>query len=629
MINNLAQAVQDYMKRPIENQDAQELMYGVRMFSALQRVIRSCLHPLQYPTSEEIADANLQSEHDRRTQSHRLEQLKIWNHIAQHKCRCEECLHLMEVRSDHMATLPLWLCECYALKYLNTFEEIDEMLPPKLRDRQNELFKCFSQVPVWNHSTSSQSETRDTSFVNAGDLINVYRAPLFCFWPSCLGYEVLRIGFTFMDETTPSKQLKQLLQSDLANNDVKKQFCQEIYLQVKDFIAEQNHFERFRFIIAIEVPKKMKDVKNSKGHSLWAIVTLMQLRDSMLNASRDLQWLQPTAFSSFGDTNVPVPEKPRTSQKIRFTMKNRDGKSDLAEETEFKLDDFRRLEWKKILGLGKSNGRDDDDKNLRLRFCTRIMMQGYPAANAVAPFSKSGDITVANTGSDKHTMYIPEEQKAYFTCFDSDTSIPIEARCDMELVLSKPIMMTEGARWAVAFTPSQKEWDLIKFDHLLEHDNVVVRDNLRAVMQCLRSSWHEGAKDRSMSRSRSNRRRASAPNAIGSEMSTESAMPSFNLNELQFDCVRDLRDQSLMFISDMTEAVACNIHKEDISRYFALQGTIGQFVSKIKVVTDVNPERQSSQQVAANHSQQAPPETKSSATANNLVPEIELAILQR
>ena len=120
-----------------------------------------------------------------------------------------------------------------------------------------------------------------------------------------------------------------------------------------------------------------------------------------------------------------------------------------------------------------------------------------------------------------------------------------------------------------------------------------------------------------------------APNAIGSEMSTESAMPSFNLNELQFDCVRDLRDQSLMFISDMTEAVACNIHKEDISRYFALQGTIGQFVSKIKVVTDVNPERQSSQQVAANHSQQAPPETKSSATANNLVPEIELAILQR
>ena len=141
-------------------------------------------------------------------------------------------------------------------------------------------------------------------------------------------------------------------------------------------------------------------------------------------------------------------------------MKNRDGKSDLAEETEFKLDDFRRLEWKKILGLGKSNGRDDDEKNLRLRFCTRIMMQGYPAANAVAPFSKSGDITVANTGSEKHTMYIPEEQKAYFTVYDSDASIPIEARCDMELVLSKPIMMTEGARWAVAFTPSQKEWDL-------------------------------------------------------------------------------------------------------------------------------------------------------------------------
>ncbi len=54
--------------------------------------------------------------------------------------------------------------------------------------------------------------------------------------------------------------------------------------------------------------------------------------------------------------------------KKRFTMKNRDGKSDLADETEFKLDNFRKLEWKKILGIGKSNGRDDDEKNLRLHF---------------------------------------------------------------------------------------------------------------------------------------------------------------------------------------------------------------------------------------------------------------------
>ena len=165
MIDTLAQSVQDYMKRPLDNQNAQELMYGVRMFAALQRSVRSCLHPLQYPTSEELPTFSA----DRRTQLRRLTQLQLWNRIAQHRCRCEECMHLVEIRSDHMATLPLWLCECYAM---DDFDDIDKMLPPKMRAKRDELQTIFAQVPVTEGSRDHQT---DTSLFNGCDLVSVYR----------------------------------------------------------------------------------------------------------------------------------------------------------------------------------------------------------------------------------------------------------------------------------------------------------------------------------------------------------------------------------------------------------------------------------------------------------------------
>jgi hypothetical protein len=599
MIDTLAQSVQDYMKRPLDNQNAQELMYGVRMFAALQRSIRSCLHPLQYPTSEELPTFSA----DRRTQLRRLTQLQLWNRIAQHRCRCEECMHLVEIGSDHMATLPLWLCECYAM---DDFDEIDKMLPPKMRAKRNELQTVFAQVPVTEGSRDHQP---DTSLFNGCDLVSVYRAPLFCFWVSCQGYEIKRIGLTFDTKSTHYEQLKDLLESDLVKD---KNKAKQLFNHIKNRIARENNFFKYQFIVAIEIPK-------ARVAQLRAVVTVMQLKDGMLEVSRDLKWLHPTGppklltqVASFveaaltlgrgvqdvyhcaflrgdrelfekgiGDQQENGHLVPEITRKLRMAIKD---------SSEFKLNEYKQLEWKNVFD---SQQHQYSETKLQLAYQTRILMQ----------CASVGDDTVVGIPFG----HVPVEQQAHFTLYnDNASNDPSLVPDGIELVLSKQFP-TEGMRWAIAFTPSQKEWELSKFEHLLDHDDVIVKDNVRDIMQCLRTSWTAVAEDRSMTRS----------------------IPSFNLSELQFDCVRCLREQSLMFVSDLTEALACEVNDDQLHQYSAFQDTIGQFASKIKVITEAHHEQQSSPDSPASHAQQMPSVSDLPAQAKKPVREIELAILQR
>ena len=510
MIDTLAQSVQDYMKRPLDNQNAQELMYGVRMFAALQRSIRSCLHPLQYPTSEELPTFSA----DRRTQLRRLTQLQLWNRIAQHRCRCEECMHLVEIRSDHMATLPLWLCECYAM---DDFDEIDKMLPPKMRAKRDELQTIFAQVPVTEGSRDHQT---DTSLFNGCDLVSVYRAPLFCFWVSCQGYEIKRIGLTFDTTSKHYAQLKELLESDLVKD---KNKAKQLLNHIKDFIAEANNFVKYQFIIAIEIAE-------AKVSAWRAVVTVMQLKDGMIDVSRDLKWLHPTGQQDEQDVyhcafeeGIEVPQKnvhvPKITRKLRMKIKD---------QSEFKLDEYRQLEWKNVFD---SQQHQYSENKLQLAYQTRILMQMYPIGIAVGPSCVSvGDGTVVDTLLE----HVRVEQQAHFTLYNTSNDPNLPPR-GIELSLSQQLPR-EAMRWAVAFTPSKQEWELSKFEHLLDHDNVIVKDHVREVMQCLRASWNAVAKDRSMTRSRMGRR-SSVHSSSYYSASVAKEEPFFNLSDKNGRCV--------------------------------------------------------------------------------------------
>lgn len=168
----------EWMKRDsadIKRLDVQDYRYGLRMLFAFAKVVQKCF--LAY---EDIApEGNSSRAEERQTMS-----LGIWNCIAQNRCLCENCKKLQKIKKPHLASLPLWLCA----KYAND-RSID--LPHLVTKRTDELMDMLNVAP----------ETE------------LYRAPLFCFWPQCKQYEIQKLeipgNFEIEELEMPAKRKEQ------------------------------------------------------------------------------------------------------------------------------------------------------------------------------------------------------------------------------------------------------------------------------------------------------------------------------------------------------------------------------------------------------------------------------------
>jgi len=166
MVLKIAEKVDTWMKRSavdIQAFEGQGYDYGLRMLTAFARVVRQCFQAHENTMSEDVRDQKKQAE-----------SLREWNRIALQRCRCEACLHLKQINKHHLASLPLWLCEEYASEK----HQIDS-LPHFVRDRQHSLAQLFS-----NDADKPGGSER------ANKTIELYQAPLFCFWPQCRDYEI-------------------------------------------------------------------------------------------------------------------------------------------------------------------------------------------------------------------------------------------------------------------------------------------------------------------------------------------------------------------------------------------------------------------------------------------------------
>jgi hypothetical protein len=225
----------------IKRLDVQDYRYGLRMLFAFAKVVQKCF--LAY---EDIApEGNSSRAEERQTMS-----LGIWNCIAQNRCLCENCKKLQKIKKPHLASLPLWLCA----KYAND-RSID--LPHLVTKRTDELMDMLNVAP----------ETE------------LYRAPLFCFWPQCKQYEIQKLeipgNFEIEELEMPAKRKEQE---------------KKAHQYVTEQLLKDRKDDRYEFIVSISYGVALSVVAQDKSAKPFVVV-IMRISENAINSHLDLRWV--------------------------------------------------------------------------------------------------------------------------------------------------------------------------------------------------------------------------------------------------------------------------------------------------------------------------------------------------
>jgi hypothetical protein len=301
MVEGIADKVDTWMRRSsvdIQAFEGQGYDYGLRMLTAFARVVRHCFQAHENTMSEEVLDQKKQAE-----------SLREWNRIALHRCCCEACLHLKQINKNHLASLPLWLCEEYASREEDASRkhEIDS-LPQLVRDRRKSLMHLFPNDPI---KTSSSERANKT--------IKLYEAPLFCFWPHCRDYEIEKIKVAH----TPEKV-------DLIEGGYRNYVKQKLLTRKAKI---DDHDDRYEFIVSIhcncddvaarsstEAEKEKKAAEKAAAQADTFDVIIMRVSKEAENRHRDLRWIKfqkqvdPVAFK----VQMPIPKS--DSEEFKYLL---------------------------------------------------------------------------------------------------------------------------------------------------------------------------------------------------------------------------------------------------------------------------------------------------------------------
>jgi hypothetical protein len=273
MVQDIAEKVDTWMQRSAADIQAFEdegYDYGLRMITAFARVVGHCFQAHENTMSEEVLDQKKQAE-----------SLREWNRIALHRCRCEACLHLEQINKHHLASLPLWLCEEYASREEDASRkhEIDS-LPHFVRDRRKSLMQLFSNDSI----KSSSSERANTT-------IKLYQAPLFCFWPHCRDYEILKIEVPHTPEEVDRikggyrNYVKQKLLTRKAKIDDRYEFIVSIHCNIAARSSTEAGTQAEK--------EEAKAAEKAAAQANTFDVIIMRVSEEAKDRHRDLRWIKP------------------------------------------------------------------------------------------------------------------------------------------------------------------------------------------------------------------------------------------------------------------------------------------------------------------------------------------------
>jgi hypothetical protein len=505
MVQDLAEIVETWMKRSavdIQAFEGQGYDYGLRMFTAFARVVGQCFQAYENTMSEEV--------HDQKKQA---ESLREWNRIALHRCRCEACLHLKQINKHHLASLPLWLCEEYALGQ----HEIDS-LPHFVRDRRKSLMQLFSN---------------DAYKPSANKTIELYQAPLFCFWPHCRDYEIEKI------EVTPEK-------GDQINGEYRNYVKQKLLTRSAKIngakIDGTKIDDRYEFIVSIHFHGD--DVATATKFD----VIIMRPSKEAENRHRDLRWIQIEPPVS---VNPPVSADPPVSVD-HVSVQMPIPKSDSEE--------FQYLRYLK--GLIKGS------ESTRFNASARVKIILASAATTCITFSDVNfDSFLDSCGN------------------GSDVGFGFDYYPDSRDEKAKSILKQKELKVAVAFAQADQVWQMNKLLLLLD---LIKRNRQQKSTGFDLSFFQEKPPSAPLKYNYLVQKflHFEAPNVS----------ESIDTTKWKLGCVECLRDQSIAFMSDLQKQnaqsdntniasgpleheVALNRH-----RYEACQDTIAHFMDKIKIV---------------------------------------------
>jgi hypothetical protein len=261
MVERVERRIDNWKQRSsadIEASDGQGYNYGLRMLFAFARVVQSSLQA---------------SENDCSQMQRSLSNLQQRNRIALNRCRCKACQHLAKIKKHHFASLPLWLCEEYAL----TKPGEHNNLPHEVQERKIELLRLFSDKLI-----DVEMEKVDGTFDHTTLL---YCASLFCFWPHCKNYEIRKIKIKIPKSPKESPH-------GVTNVD-------ECRAYVSKFLKEHNDDDRFQFIVSIHCDSKFENSSDSKkdlieGAKIFVVVTMRCSAEANKDGLRDMRWLSVT-----------------------------------------------------------------------------------------------------------------------------------------------------------------------------------------------------------------------------------------------------------------------------------------------------------------------------------------------
>ncbi len=257
MVNKVTSRVTTFMERSpsdIKSSGGEGYDYGLNMLFAFARVVGKCLQAYEDVTCEDIT---VENDAAQKTERERATSLGQWNRIAQHRCHCEACVHLKQINKQHLASLPLWLCEDYASK--NGKNHDIKSLPYVVQERQKELIASFSEIPAAK-TVQGKSDKK----------IEIYKAPLFCFWPQCQFYEIEKLEIENFEIENPGKGV-------------------DCLAQVKKVLNERRDDDRYEFVVSISchVPEATEAKATTKG---VLVVIIMRSSEKGRDRNHDLVW---------------------------------------------------------------------------------------------------------------------------------------------------------------------------------------------------------------------------------------------------------------------------------------------------------------------------------------------------
>jgi hypothetical protein len=526
-VENIADTWMQRSSADIEASDGQGYNYGLRMLFAFARIVKSSLQTRDSDGS-----------HMKQTPT----ELHQRNRIALNRCRCKACQHLEKIKKHHLASLPLWLCEEYAL----TKQDEHNNLPHEVQERKKELMRLFSDIKV----DGAQTVQKTTQ---------LYCAPLFCFWPHCNNYEVRKIEIQNTKKVTNVDECRAYVSNFLKEN-------------------KDKNDNRFSFIVSIHCDSNVDDSSDTKQHligaKIFVVVTMRcSAKEKNENGLRDMRWLKvtdpkeiqlfsmqedsspPSATGSAGAAAGSPPPSPAANEEFEFLMQQKP-----MDQNDVK---FRARVF-------VSSGVYDVKEHKAHKYFHEMIVHSNFKGMTLQFFRELGD---------------DESSPPSAAGAAAGSSPPSPAATDAAagaINIDYPLKM--GDTIAVALAESDDAWKIAKFSYLLDLLKLF-RDDFGKDVQVESDHDENGAR-------KNERPLFFKFNFCSKDTIQKWSGNGFDFADLQKQasrCVQCLWDQSITFLSDLPSSLREPIvSQEDKNLYETCRDTIAIFTNKI-IIVDTTP----------------------------------------